>query len=108
MLCNLEVRPVIYEPHILDIDKAKHVVGMLVILVDRDTCMHAAAEGFLNLLVAGIGIDCIHVNSGNHNILGSCISEIKYLMDQLHLVSLYGTVLMRDIYISLKFLLSDD
>ena len=69
--------------------------------------MHIFFENIHKFLISGIHVNKSHVNSGNHYIFGSRITEIKHIVDHLLFFPLNNTVFLPYIYHRTKLMLCD-
>ena len=90
---------VIAEYEILDVDQADDIV--LILLIHGKPGVHGLPENLQHIAVGGIHADCHHIDSGDHDILGHGIGEVKHIVDHLLFFGLDDTVLMAYVYISL-------
>ena len=92
------------EDKILDIDLTDDVI--LIFLINGDTGIHRFPEKSKEIIIRGIRIDSDHINTGNHDVAGNSIAEIKDVVDDFPFLCFDNTILMADIHVGLQFIFS--
>ena len=85
----------IIEKEILHVDDSDNVI--LRIFVYRKTGKTILTENVDQLVVSRVYIGECNVDTGNHDVLGISITEIKHIVDHFFLIRFDDTVLMADI-----------
>ena len=96
----------IVKKKILHIDDSDDIV--LCVFVDRKTGKSVSAENIDQFLIAVIYIGKRYIYTGNHNILGICITEIENIVDHFLLVGFDDTILMAYINDGTQFFFRHD
>ena len=96
---NTEIFPILYQDKILDIHKADNII--VIILIHRNTGIHIFLKYAEKLFITGFHAYSAHIDTGNHDILGNRIAEIKHIVNHFPFFRFNDAVFMTDIHVSL-------